>query len=181
MPHRRHAIVAVPGTHLLWSCCAAITAAAGHAFLGLHLAKKLLSGGHKVTILNDGDEAKLSAKAPFSQYASLDGAQVVWGSPADPSSYPEGSFDVVYDNNGKKMDDCQPLIDHFKVWITACSWRWQLSRISHTRSHCAFLTAACSSPAQTRSSSPWLLMMPLLLLLLLACLSAPLSAPKVIH
>lgn len=142
MPHRRHAIVAVPCTHLLWYCCAAISAAAGHAFLGLHLAKKLLSDGHKVTILNDGDEAKLSAKAPFSQYASLDGAQVVWGSPADPSSYPEGSFDVVYDNNGKKMDDCQPLIDHFKVWITACSWRWQLSRISHTRSHCAFLTAA---------------------------------------
>lgn len=26
-----------------------------HAFLGLHLAKKLEAQGHKVTILNDGD------------------------------------------------------------------------------------------------------------------------------
>jgi hypothetical protein len=28
----------------------------GHAFLGLHLAKQLLSAGHSVTILNDGDQ-----------------------------------------------------------------------------------------------------------------------------
>jgi hypothetical protein len=40
---------------------------------------------------------------------------VVWGSPADPAAYPAGPFDVVYDNNGKKLEDCQPLIDHFKV------------------------------------------------------------------
>jgi hypothetical protein len=90
------------------------TKGGGHAFLGLHLAKKLMAGGHSVTIMNDGDAEKLSKKAPFSQYASL-GANIVWGNPADPATYPAGTFDVVYDNNGKDMDNCKPVIDHFKV------------------------------------------------------------------
>ena len=45
---------------------------------------------------------------PFSQYPGLQGATVVWGSPADPSTFPAASFDVVYDNNGKDMAACQP-------------------------------------------------------------------------
>jgi len=90
------------------------TKGGGHAFLGLHLAKKLIADGHRVTILNDGDKTKLEKKAPFSQYASLAGADVVWASPTDPSSFPSASFDVVYDNNGKDLDACKPLIDHFK-------------------------------------------------------------------
>ncbi|KAL4429050.1 hypothetical protein ABPG77_006089 [Micractinium sp. CCAP 211/92] len=90
------------------------TKGGGHAFLGLHLAKRLLADGHSVTILNDGDQGKLSAKAPFSQYSSLRGAQVVWGDPTNPAHYPEGPFDIVYDNNGKDLETCQPLIDHFK-------------------------------------------------------------------
>lgn len=89
------------------------TKGGGHAFLGLHAAKKLLAQGHKVTILNDGDQGKLSSKAPFSHYPSL-GAEVVWGSPTDPAAYPAGSWDVVIDNNGKDLDTCKPLIDHFK-------------------------------------------------------------------
>ena len=32
------------------------TKGGGHAFLGLHLAKKLIADGHKVTILKDGDK-----------------------------------------------------------------------------------------------------------------------------
>ena len=40
---------------------------------------------------------------------------MVWGSPTDPATWPAGSFDVVYDNNGKDLDSCKPLIDHFKV------------------------------------------------------------------
>jgi hypothetical protein len=59
----------------------------------------------------------IEAKAPFSQYAALaDGANpltVAYGAPADPASYPEGAFDVVVDNNGKSMAECQPLIDHY--------------------------------------------------------------------
>jgi hypothetical protein len=58
---------------------------------------------------------KLTTKAPFKQYASLPGLKVVWGSPTDYSAYPEGPFDVVYDNNGKDLDSCKPLIDASKV------------------------------------------------------------------
>jgi hypothetical protein len=38
------------------NCLIVNTKGGGHAFLGLHLAKKLLSQGHSVTILNDGDK-----------------------------------------------------------------------------------------------------------------------------
>lgn len=89
------------------------TKGGGHAFLGLHLAKKLKSAGHEVVVLNDGDKAKLEKKAPFSQYAA-EGIKVVWGNPADPAAIPAGEFDVVYDNNGKDLDTCKPLIDRFK-------------------------------------------------------------------
>jgi hypothetical protein len=49
---------------------------------------------------------------PFTQYATL-GAEVVWGSPANPQDFPAGAFDVVYDNNGKDLESCQPLIDRY--------------------------------------------------------------------
>lgn len=39
------------------------TKGGGHAFLGLHLAKKLLSAGHSVTILNDGDKVSTAFAA----------------------------------------------------------------------------------------------------------------------
>ena len=60
---------------------------------------------------------KLTKKAPYSQYPKLEekGVQVAWGDPADPSSAPDTSFDVLYDNNGKDMEACQALIDKFKV------------------------------------------------------------------
>ncbi|GFR42412.1 hypothetical protein Agub_g3312 [Astrephomene gubernaculifera] len=92
------------------------TKGGGHAFIGLYLAKELLRKGHQVTIMNDGDEAKLTKKAPFSKYAELahEGATIAWGDPTNPSTYPRGNFDVVYDNNGKDLASCQPLIDHFK-------------------------------------------------------------------
>lgn len=60
-------------------------------------------------------QAKLLQKAPFSEYQHLWGAQVVYADPTDPSTYPEGYFDVVYDNNGKDLKTCKPLIDHFRV------------------------------------------------------------------
>ncbi|KXZ47050.1 hypothetical protein GPECTOR_38g287 [Gonium pectorale] len=92
------------------------TKGGGHAFIGLYLAKELLKKGHKVTIMNDGDESKLTKKTPFSKYSELvrDGATIAWGDPTKPSTYPRGSFSVVYDNNGKDMASCQPMIDHFK-------------------------------------------------------------------
>lgn len=62
-------------------------------------------------------QAKVSKKAPFSQYGSLEsqGVAVRWGDPADSSTIPQGDFDVVYDNNGKTLEACKPLIDNFKV------------------------------------------------------------------
>jgi len=95
-------------------CLIVNTKGGGHAFIGLYLAKELLNRGHDVTIFNDGDQAKLTQKAPFNQYSSVRGLKVHWGSPVDYSTYPEGPFDVVYDNNGKDLDSCQPLIDAAK-------------------------------------------------------------------
>lgn len=62
-------------------------------------------------------QAKSKSKAPYSQYDSLQqqGAKIVWGNPSDSSAIPSEDFDVVYDNNGKDMDACKPLIDAFKV------------------------------------------------------------------
>jgi nucleoside-diphosphate-sugar epimerase len=95
-------------------CLIVNTKGGGHAFIGLYLAKELIAKGHDVTIFNDGDQSKLSSKAPFSQYSSVRGLKVHWGSPTDYNSYPEGPFDVVYDNNGKDMDSCKMLIDAAK-------------------------------------------------------------------
>ena len=66
-------------------------------------------------------QAKSKTKAPFSQYDTLaqQGAKIVWGSPADSSAIPSDSFDIVNDNNGKDLDACKPLIDAFKVSISA--------------------------------------------------------------
>lgn len=62
-------------------------------------------------------QEKLLKKAPFSKYADLErqGLQVVWADPTKPSTYPRGNFEVVFDNNGKDMESCKPLIDNFKV------------------------------------------------------------------
>lgn len=69
-------------------------------------------------------QAKLTAKAPFNQYGSLKGLKVKFGSPTDYSTFPEGPFDVVYDNNGKDLDSCKPLIDAAKVRrLNWCSCR----------------------------------------------------------
>lgn len=49
-------------------------------------------------------QARLRAKGPCSQYAELEkahGVKVHFGDPADPAALPSGSFDYVYDNNGK--------------------------------------------------------------------------------
>jgi hypothetical protein len=52
----------------------------------------------------------------------VSGLKVKWGNPTDYSTFPEGPFDVVYDNNGKDMDSCKPAIDASKVSIAAVSF-----------------------------------------------------------
>ena len=44
----------------LWVWRGYHVAGGGHAFIGLYLAKQLLSDGHSVTILNDGSKVKSS-------------------------------------------------------------------------------------------------------------------------
>jgi len=73
-------------------------------------------------------QAKIANKAPFDQYSSVRGLKVHYGSANDYSTYPEGPFDVVYDNNGKDMDSCKMLIDAAKVrhctgWHCT-GWHW---------------------------------------------------------
>lgn len=62
----------------------------------------------------------LEEKDPFAQYSIVAknnppprGLKIEYGSPTDPSTYPSGTFDVIVDNNGKSMDECQPLIDTY--------------------------------------------------------------------
>jgi len=47
------------------------TKGGGHAFLGLHLAKKLIADGHRVTILNDGDKTTVILGALFHFFADM--------------------------------------------------------------------------------------------------------------
>lgn len=67
-------------------------------------------------------QEKTKKKAPYNQYDGLEqkGVKIQWGSPSDSSAIPSGDFDIVYDNNGKDMDACKPLIDAFKVHSHAC-------------------------------------------------------------
>lgn len=60
-------------------------------------------------------QGKIGSKDPVKQYGSVRGLKVHYGSATDYSTYPEGPFDVVYDNNGKDMDSCKMLIDAAKV------------------------------------------------------------------
>jgi hypothetical protein len=60
-------------------------------------------------------QGKIGSKDPFAQYGGVRGLKVHYGSTTDYSTYPEGPFDVVYDNNGKDMDSCKMLIDAAKV------------------------------------------------------------------
>lgn len=66
-------------------------------------------------------QEKTKKKAPYNQYDGLEqkGVKIQWGSPSDSSAIPSGDFDIVYDNNGKDMDACKPLIDAFKVYSYA--------------------------------------------------------------
>jgi len=69
------------------------------------------------------EQEKVTKKGPYTQYGALEseGVSITWGDPADSSALPEGPFDVVYDNNGKTLEVCQPAIDAYKARLAACS------------------------------------------------------------
>jgi len=90
------------------------TKGGGHAFIGLYLAQNLLGKGHKVTILNDGDQAKVEAKTPYSEYSKVQGLDFLYADPKSVDTFSGlGDFDVVVENNGKDMENCQPAIDFY--------------------------------------------------------------------
>ena len=64
-----------------------------------------------------GAQAKLSKKGPYAQYSQLEseGVKVVFGNPEDKAALPSEKFDVIYDNNAKKLEVNQVLIDLAKV------------------------------------------------------------------
>ena len=64
----------------------------------------------------------MTKKPPYNEYDKLpsEGIEVIWANPSDTSSYPQGDFDVIYDNNAKTLETNQALIDHYKVSATAC-------------------------------------------------------------
>lgn len=47
------------------------------------------------------------------------GATISWGDPTKPETWPSGptagTWEVVYDNNGKDLATCKPLIDMHMV------------------------------------------------------------------
>ena len=55
----------------------------------------------------------LESKPPFNAYSTLPNVNVMYGDPKNPETYPQWGFDVIYDNNGKSLDECQALIDRY--------------------------------------------------------------------
>ena len=103
----------------------------------------------------------IESKGPFAQYPALReaGATIAYGTATDPSTYPQGDFDVVYDNNGKSMEECKALIDTYASKVgallrVAAAWHEVLSRKlrllpSHRRSRTTCSWAALVRTPQT--------------------------------
>ena len=79
----------------------------GTRFIGVYLVKKLVALGHEVVLFNRGN-----------QPAPVEGLKQIHGDRTDPDQLTEKltgqSFDVIFDNNGRKLGDTQPLADLFK-------------------------------------------------------------------
>lgn len=84
------------------------TKGAGHGFIGLHLARKLLNDGNSVDLLQVGGDPSFG---PFAKYPSLAAEfpkfSFSFGSVSDVK--PDG-YDAVYDNNAKSAEDAGPAI-----------------------------------------------------------------------
>ena len=77
----------------------------GTRFVGVYLTKVLLAQGHDVVLFNRGNKP-----AP-------EGVTQIHGDRTDPeqirSKLVGESFDAIFDNNGRKLEDTQPLADLF--------------------------------------------------------------------
>ena len=79
----------------------------GTRFIGVYLVKKLVDLGHEVVLFNRGNNPSPVA-----------GLEQIHGDRTDPEQLKAKltgqSFDAVFDNNGRKLGDTQPLADIFK-------------------------------------------------------------------
>jgi UDP-glucose 4-epimerase len=78
----------------------------GTRFIGVYLTKVLIERGHEVVLFNRGKKA-----------APVEGIQQIHGDRTDPNQLKEKlaheSFDAVFDNNGRELQDTQPLVEIF--------------------------------------------------------------------
>ena len=68
-------------------------------------------------------QAKLTGKAPYSQYKELEqeGVNILFGDAGDLSQIPVDEAEIVYDNNAKALDVNKALIDAVKVGTLYCT------------------------------------------------------------
>ncbi len=79
----------------------------GTRFIGVYLTKILLKQGHEVVLFNRGNKP-----------VPVKGVQQIKGDRQDVAQLKEKlsseSFDAVFDNNGRKLSDTQPLVEIFQ-------------------------------------------------------------------
>ncbi|MEM9214244.1 MAG: NAD-dependent epimerase/dehydratase family protein [Cyanobacteria bacterium P01_F01_bin.150] len=79
----------------------------GTRFIGVYLVKKLVDLGHEVVLFNRGNKP-----------SPVEELEQIHGDRTDPNQLKEKlsgqSFDAIFDNNGRKLGDTQPLVDLFK-------------------------------------------------------------------
>ncbi|MFK8185726.1 MAG: NAD-dependent epimerase/dehydratase family protein [Phormidesmis sp.] len=79
----------------------------GTRFIGIYLVKQLVAQGHEVVLLNRGNHP-----------SPVEGLETIVCDRTDPKALVAAlsgqSFDVIYDNNGRKLEHTQPLADLYK-------------------------------------------------------------------
>ncbi|PPT05344.1 Ribosome-associated endonuclease involved in final steps of 23S rRNA maturation [Geitlerinema sp. FC II] len=79
----------------------------GTRFIGVYLTKQLVEAGHEVVLFNRGNKS-----------APVEGVSEIHGDRTDAEQLRDKlsgeSFDAIFDNNGRKLGDTQPLADLFK-------------------------------------------------------------------
>jgi nucleoside-diphosphate-sugar epimerase len=79
----------------------------GTRFIGVYLTRLLVAQGHDVVLFNRGNRP-----------APIAGVQQIQGDRTDPAQLKaklaSESFDAIFDNNGRELNDTQPLVEIFK-------------------------------------------------------------------
>ncbi|MDJ1183218.1 NAD-dependent epimerase/dehydratase family protein [Roseofilum casamattae] len=78
----------------------------GTRFIGVYLTRMLVEAGHEVVLFNRGNQP-----APVSRVKQIHGDRTDAAQIQDKLA--DETFDAVFDNNGRKLSDTQPLADLF--------------------------------------------------------------------